>query len=369
MLPLVKNRMSPSQFAYVSRPGAGTTPAVTILSHEVLKFLDGKSGAVRLLSIDFAKAFDQVTHSAIVDACFTFEFDPHLIKWIVSFLSNRLQRVCLDGNVSSWSAVTSGVPQGSVLGPLLFCLVIDNLSPVFSNSSIIKYADDVMILHFIRDHKDDNLQAEWNALVEWSETLSLPINYSKSQVLDIVTKSSLSLSPISVSSTDFLKNVNSIVFLGVVVSGDLKWNLHFDKMLKKAAKRIFILRNLRRSECPQNIMWRVYSSMIRPLLTYAVPSFCNAPAYFFESLLRFERRLCRMMGIDPADQPSVIDVINVSCEKLFMQIHDNVNHSMRSMFLPHTYSSSRSVLKLRPPFARTKRFKSSFIRYCRPTCK
>ena len=138
-------------------------------------------------------------------------------------------------------------------------------------------------------------------------------------------------------------------------------------MLKKAAKRIFILRNLRRSECPQNIMWRVYSSMIRPLLTYAVPSFCNAPAYHFESLLRFEHRLCRMMGIDPADQPSVIDVINVSCEKLFIQIHDNVNHSMRSMFLPHTYSSSRSVLKLRPPFARTKRFKSSFIRYCRPT--
>ena len=208
ILPLVKNRMSPSQFAYVSRPGAGTTPAVTILYHEVLKFLDGKSGAVRLLSIDFAKAFDKITHSAIVDACITFEFDPQLIKWLVSFLSNRFQRVCLDGNVSDWSAVTSGVPQGSVLGPLLFCLVVDSLSPIFPNSSILKYADDVMILHFIRNCEDDRLQAEWNALVDWSETISLPINYSKSQVLDIVTKSRLLLAPISVSSTVFLKNVN-----------------------------------------------------------------------------------------------------------------------------------------------------------------
>ena len=335
--------------------------------HDVLKFLDGKSGAVRLLSVDFAKAFDKITHSAIFDACAIFEFDPRLIKWLASFLSNRFQRVCLDGKVSAWSAVTSGVPQGSVLGPLLFCLVVDSLSPIFPNSSILKYADDVMILHFIRDCEDDKLQAEWNALVEWSEMMSLPINYSKSQVLDIVTKSSLSLSPVSVSSTVFLNNVNSFVFLGVVISDDLKWNLHFDRMLKKAAKRIFILRNLRRSGCPQYIMWRVYLSMIRPLLTYAVPSFCNAPAYLFESLLRFERRLCRMMGIEPADQPSIIDFINVSCEKLFIQIHDNVNHSMRSMFVSH--SSSRSMLKLRPPFARTKRFKSSFIRYCRPIRK
>ncbi|MEL7309549.1 MAG: reverse transcriptase domain-containing protein, partial [Pseudomonadota bacterium] len=285
----------------------------------------------------------------------------------VSFLSNRFQRVCLDGNVSDWSAVTSGVPQGSVLGPLLFCLVVDSLSPIFPNSSILKYADDVIILHFIRKSEDDKLQAEWNALVDWSETISLPINYSKSQVLDIVTKSRLSLAPVSVSSTVFLKNVNFIVFLGVVISDDLKWNSHFDRMLKRAAKRTFILRNLRRSGCPQNIMWRVYLSMIRPLLTYAVPSFCNAPVYLFESLLRFERRLCRIMGIEPADHPSVVDFMNLSCEKLFIQIHNNVNHSMRSLFLPH--SSSRSMLQLRPPFARTKRFKSSFIRYCKSTRK
>ncbi len=365
ILPCVRDKIDVSQFAYISRPGAGTISAVTILYHKILEFLDYKSGAVRILAIDFAKAFDKITHSSIINACVSFEINPHLVKWLESFLTDRFQRVNIQGSFSDWSPVCSGVPQGSVLGPVLFCLVLNDLSPIFSNSHMIKYADDVVLMHFVRSPYDDQLQSEWNAIVNWSENISLPINFDKCNVLNVVTNKSLSLSPISVSQTNFLRSVQSIVFLGVVLSDDLKWNCHFDRILKKAAKRIYILRNLRRSGCSEDVLWRVYISMVRPVLTYAAPSFCNAPDYLWGSLLRFERRLWRIMGIKRDELLNAQDFMNMSCEALFSKIHENADHSMRCLFLPQCSRLSRSRLLLRPPFARTKRFQNSFIRYCK----
>ena len=105
----------------------------------ILDFLDSSAGAVRLLSIDFAKALDKLCHSSIISACVGLGIDHNLMMWLRSFLTNRKQRVAYNGMSSRWASACSGVPQGSVLGPILFCLVIDSLSPVCSNSKILKY--------------------------------------------------------------------------------------------------------------------------------------------------------------------------------------------------------------------------------------
>lgn len=168
ILPVVSRRVSPSQFAYISRPGSGPTCALVLAYHQILSYLDASSGAVRLLSVDFSKAFDKLLHSRIISACNNFHLPSHIVNWIASFLSSRKQRVSLGEVFSSWSDVTSGIPQGSILGPILFCLAIDNLSHACPNSSIIKYADDVSILHFLRSSSDDHLQSEWDNIVSWS---------------------------------------------------------------------------------------------------------------------------------------------------------------------------------------------------------
>ena len=103
---------------------------------------------------------------------------------ISNFLSFRRQRVFLDGRVSAWSAISSGVPQGSVLGPILFCMTTDSLSHVCKNSVIIRYADDVSILHFVRSASEDHLQTEWENIVTWSENVNLPLNLLKCRVID-----------------------------------------------------------------------------------------------------------------------------------------------------------------------------------------
>ena len=104
------------------------------------------------------------------------------------------------------------MPQGSVLGPVLFSLVFDSFSSICNNTSVVKYADDLSILYFVRTSIDDNLQTEWDSLIRWSESVSLPINYDKCSVMDIVTKSSLRLNPVSCNDTSALNNVTVTLF-------------------------------------------------------------------------------------------------------------------------------------------------------------
>ena len=162
-------------------------------------FLDKDSGAVRLLSADLSKAFDKVPHHLIVEACNNFQLPSNTTKLVESFLSNILQRVHTNGLFSDWCSIPSGVPQGSVLGPILFTMATDSFSPACVNSTAIRYADDILLLHFVRTSADDALQVEWDNIVEWSSKLSIPINTKKSHVMNIVTRSNLILSPISTS--------------------------------------------------------------------------------------------------------------------------------------------------------------------------
>ena len=330
----------------------------------ILIFLDSSAGAVRLLSIDFTKAFDKLSHSSIISACVELGVDCNLVKWLGSFLTNRKQRVLSNGLPSAWASACSGVPQGSVLGPVLFCLVIDSLTPACSKTKILKYADDVVFLHFLRTPSEDDLHLEWNSLLKWSSDVSLPINFEKCKVMDFVTKKNLVLSPVPVSPGKYVKSVTSISFLGVTLSHDFRWNTHFDNILAKVMKRIFMIRNLRRSNCPVNLLWKVYECLLRSIFMYASPSFCNAPAYLFNKLLAFERRVCRIVNIVPNSRPSVTSLIDSMCKKLFCQVARHKNHPLNALFEKKNESKTRCKELFRPPRCKTKRFSNSFIKYC-----
>ena len=159
-------------------------------------------------------------------------------------------------------------------------------------------------------------------------------------------------------------SVSSLNFLGVCVSNDFKWNSHFDTIICKAAKRIFILRNLRRSDCPADIMWKVYESLLRSLFIYSCACFCNAPSYLFDKLLLFERRVCRILNITPDSRPSVISVMEKMCKKLFNHVVQSPSHPLREMFEQKKQTRTRSNCVFRHPRCSTKRFSKSFIKYC-----
>ncbi len=246
-------------------------------------------------------------------------------------------------------------------------MAIDDLSVLYENTFVIKYADDVSLLHFVKDPSHDSLQHEWDNLVRWSTCNKLPLNLSKCNVMDICTKKNLQLAPIQVSSGCHLKQVNSLRFLGVTLSANLKWNCHVDSIVSKVCQRLFIIRNLRRSGCPPCLILESYKAFIEPLLLYGFPSFCNVSQYLFNRLCRIERRVLKIIYCHDVHSPQVSlrGRANSLCEKLLTSIEKCCDHPLRCMFAAPSSRATRSNRSLVKPFAKTKRFSDSFIRFCK----
>jgi hypothetical protein len=359
-LPRIKSLVDVSQFAYIPRAGSGTVTALVLAYHKILQFLDSP-GIVRVLSTDFSKAFDKLPHQLIVKSFEAFSIPAVVIRWISSFLCDRRQRVKCNGCVSRWSHVPSGVPQGSVIGPILFCMATNDLQPFCNNTTVIRYADDVTYLHFLRSPADDALQSEWENLVNWSRKTKLPLNHSKCKVMDIITKKHCTLPPIYTSSGELLEQVTSLPFLGVTFSSDLGWNAHFDNVINRASKRIFLMRNLRKSGCSKKVMIRAYVAFIRPILLYAYPCVCNAPLYLKKKLRFFERRVVRIVGSTAV--PDILDAADSMCLRLMESIVSAPDHPLGCIAQRNGGRRTRHSSDWRRQFARTKRFSDSFIQY------
>ena len=138
--PILKFAIGPDQFAY--KKGHNTTMALIKCQHFWLERLDRDAAFVRAFSFDFSKAFDSVSHRILFSKLASYDINPYIKNWIISFLCDRRQRVVVDGLVTSFLNVNRGVPQGTVLGPLLFSIMVNDIKPVSPQTLLIKYADD-----------------------------------------------------------------------------------------------------------------------------------------------------------------------------------------------------------------------------------
>ena len=191
--------------------------------------------------------------------------DSH--NWIRAFLSNRQQRVVLDGCFSTCAPVLSGVPQGTVLGPTLFLIFINDL-PSCVNSSVRLFADDCVLYRRIRSVQDSiTLQQDLNALNRWEENWLMEFNPDKCFVLNITRKRKPSLNTYNLHHTQ-LQTVNTTTYLGVEISNDLRWSHHIDKITKKANRSLsFLKRNIKTKN--KYVKTLAYNSLVRPHLEYS----------------------------------------------------------------------------------------------------
>ena len=126
--PVLKSAIGPDQFAY--KEGCNTTLALLTCHHHWLKWLDRTTDFVRVFSFDFSKAFDSVPHAIVCNKLMSLNINPYVINWIVSFLSNRKQRVVLDGFVTEFTSINREIPQGTVLWPILSSVMVNDIRPV-----------------------------------------------------------------------------------------------------------------------------------------------------------------------------------------------------------------------------------------------
>ena len=153
-----------------------------------LFFAHDASRSLDIVYLDFQKAFDKVPHNKLMFKIKQLGIDGNVHKWIENWLSNRQQRVVINGYASGWAPVTSGVPQGSVLGPILFIIYINDID-VGLNNFISKFADDTKIGNSIITDRDRmSLQDDLRKISEWSERWEMPFNVNKCHILPVGTR-------------------------------------------------------------------------------------------------------------------------------------------------------------------------------------
>ena len=363
VLPHIKN-LDVSQFAYIPRQGSGTVSALTLLYDNITRYLDSKSGAVRLLTVDFSKAFDRLPFQTILRSCVSAGLPVQAINWLFSYLSDRRQCVSLHNDVSTWQFLPSGVPQGSIIGPLLFSITVASLRPLHNNSRMIKYADDISLLHFIRCPKDDLLQSEFNHIKSWSNAVGLQLNHSKCFVTNFITSKTLCCPPVFWSDDIVLPTTDEVKILGVTFSRNFSWSTHISNQVNKVSKRIFIIRNLKRAGCSKAILMDVYIALMRSILLYFYPCFCSAPKYLHAMLSKIENRVFRIMSVDNyVPGHDILSAADKLCNTLFDKVQRSYEHPLRELFESRNPTPRNSCL-LRRPHVKTKRFGNSFIKYC-----
>ena len=233
--------------------------------HKMFSIYDN-SRAIDIIYLDFQKAFDKVPHKKLMLKTRALGIIDEISDWIEDWLTNRKQRVVINGEVSEWADVTSGVPQGSVLGPLLFLIYINDID-VGLTSRIAKFADDTKLgTNAINPTDIEALQKDLNKLGEWSERWQMPFNCGKCKVMHIGEKNpqaSYSLLGNDIQSVDQEED------LGIVISKDLKFTKQSIKVEKKAQKLIgYIKRQFKYRN--KEIVLQLYTALVRPHLEYAV---------------------------------------------------------------------------------------------------
>lgn len=217
--------------------------------------------------LDFRKAFDSVSHR-LLHKLSKLNLDPTLLKWIEAFLTDRTQYVSANNYNSRTRPVTSGVPQGSVLGPLLFLIYINDLADRVS-SSIRLFADDCVIYRKITNSDDSSLlQCDLNNISSWCDNWLMNLNPTKCKYMRISkTSSNLNLPVYSLNSTA-LDSVLSYKYLGVHISSDLSWHKHTEYITNNANRMLgFLRRNF--SLAPVSLKLLLYKTVVRSKLEYA----------------------------------------------------------------------------------------------------
>ncbi|MCG8078457.1 MAG: reverse transcriptase family protein, partial [Candidatus Thiodiazotropha taylori] len=227
-----------------------------------------KRGQVDVILLDFAKAFDKVPHQRLLHKLEFYGVRNSTLNWIESFLSHRKQSVLLEGTRSSEADVLSGVPQGTVLGPLLFLAYINDLPESTKHSDARLFADDCLLFRHINNSQDSALlQQDLSALEKWEDTWQMKFHPVKCQVIRINPNRRQIIPTNYQLHGHTLEVVNSSKYLGVTISEDLSWKKHIDSTASKANKTLgFVRRNL--SDCSPTVKSAAYTTMVRPGIEY-----------------------------------------------------------------------------------------------------
>ena len=268
---------------------------------------DGNQSDVVVM--DFAKAFDKVSHEKLLYKLRMSGIDEDTCAWAGSFLCGRTQRVVVDGEASEEGEVTSGVPQGSVLGPIFFLIYINDMPEYTKHSSVRLFADDTIVYLTMTSEDDcEKLQEDLHALERWEKDWLMEFHPDKCSVMRVTRKKTVKKYPYTLHG-QVLVDESETKYLGVTLTDNMSWNTHIEQTAAKANKKLgFVKRNLKVNN--PEVKSLAYKTLVRPNLEYCSTVWDPHTQKSAQQLEMVQRRAARWVKNDYVQQSSVTQMLN-----------------------------------------------------------
>ena len=288
------NILTDAQFGF--RPNLSTDLALHRLCQNIHKTLDNKGYQITVFC-DLSKAFDTISHSILLDRLEVFGIRGIALNWFKSYLGFRKQYTLYNNSSSSYTSVNCGVPQGSILGPILFLIYINDITRTTDKLKFLLFADDTTIFLHGRDpnHLQNILNLELVKVSNWIKNNKLTLNINKSHFM--VSSPLMAQTPhidIKIDNSS-LSQVEMCKFLGVVIDSKLKFKEHVNEIITRISKLIGVLHKIRNSitaEC----LRMIYMSLAYPLFTYGAVIWGGTYNTYLDNLFITQKKLLRVMS-------------------------------------------------------------------------
>lgn len=347
-----------NQFGF--RTGSSSICAMICLNDFITKTVDQKDvNGATLISLDISKAFDTVAHHKLINCLLNSSVPKGFTLWYMSYLTNRSQFVQYNNIASNTTPVTSGVPQGAILSPSVFCIFISSLKVQNPRNSIFKFADDtaIIIVHTKSTSDEENCKSEILSIKDWYETHNLKLNTEKSKRLHIKHSTGLDYACLRE-----IQEVSDLKLLGIIITNDLKWSSHINYSVKKASRHLYLLRMLRPFVIKKDLTI-IYNALIQSILDYGsqlyVGSITTVDGEKINKLVRRAHRIICNNDCRGDCLPNQNIRRQQKSKNLFSQALRNINHVLHPI-IPQRLPSGR---RLNVPLATSSRTLNSFINY------
>jgi len=293
--------LSDCQFGF--RPGHSTTHPLLVLHHKISDLLD-KQKEGRIVALDISGAFDCVWHRRLIQKLEAYGFGGLTLRWLTDYLAERFQRVVVEGTLSDALPVTAGVPQGSLLGPLLFSIYINDLPDILESLGLV-YADDVTLFKAIasirgREAARQLVNDDLSRAQQWAKVNQMVFSAAKTQSMIVSRKRDCT------ANGDLLLNDSKVVaapslnLLGVNFSSDGSFTEHVLSKAKSAGRLVSMLARNKLFFSPR-ARHQLYITCIRPIMEYACPLFVSSSENALNALDKIDARARRLFPDIPID--------------------------------------------------------------------
>ena len=305
------------KFQFGFREKHSTYMPLIIILDKITEALDNGNYVIGLF-LDFRKAFDTVNHKILLEKLYHYGIRGPAYKWFVSYLTDRQQYVYFEDSASDSKPVTCGIPQGSVLGPLLFLIYINDLASVSQVLTAFLFADDSNLFHIGTDIATmcETINRELIKIVEWLRANRLSLNIDKTNFMVFKPKFKTCDGVRITIDNSLIQKVTHTKFLGVIIDDKLSWSQHISYIKNKIAKSLGIILKARKVFTRDTLL-SLYNSLVYPYLCYCIHVWGSAYGVYLADLIILQKKIVRIIcGVPPRthSQPlfKELKILNIS---------------------------------------------------------